>query len=81
MTTILDQLNNAPAWENPAYTLACEIAAMQDAGASWADVKAIGKQIDDAITKGRSEDRAIAEALAVLAEAEAVALATVPLGF
>ncbi len=79
--TIIDQLDAASAWENPAYALACQLAGLQNAGASWADVKAISKQIDDALAKGRSQDRAVAEALAGLQEAEAVALPTVPLGF
>ncbi len=81
MATIIEQLNSAAPYENPAYKIAVEIAAMQDRGASWAEVKAISQQIDTALSAGRNEDRALHQALTVLEESEPVALKTVPVGF
>lgn len=81
MATIVEQLNGAKPYENPAYKLACQLAEMQERGASWAEVKAMSGEIDRAVSAGRKEDRAIAEAISTLSEAEPIALATVPLGF
>lgn len=81
MATIIEQFAAAAPYENPAYRIACEIAAMQERGAAWAEVKAISKQIDTALSAGRNEDNAISKAVAVLEESEAVALQTVPVGF
>lgn len=81
MATIIEQLSRAKTYVNPAYQIACEIQEMQEAGCTWADVQAISKKIDAALSQGRNEDRAINNALAVLEEAEAIPAIIVPIGF
>lgn len=81
MATIIEQLSTAPAWENPAYSLAVGLASLPERGVSWAEVERRAREIDAALSGGRSEDRAILEAMHTLDDAEALAVSIVPLGF
>ena len=78
---VLQRILDAPASINPAMALACELHMLEARGALDLEaLLAVQPRIDQAVRRGTAEERAIREALHVLASAPAVKGSDVPVG-